>query len=563
MGEYRLSGAVMSHPRRVEQAAALVSRLGADRTDLVTDPEPDGPRSALRTTMRAWSSAPDGSTHRVVLHDDMVPVAGFWARAEAAVSTHPRGALALSAFWNSRNGAAVRLAVLGGHRWVRAVNEYTPCIALVLPVDVGAAYAAFAAEAGDGWPEDVLMYRFLKDAGVATYLAAPSLAEHQDLRSLSGNDFHGVRRSACFVADEEAAANARRGVGESVEYGVVPFFKYGRAMCAVRRGAAWDTTPTEQFLIAAGHHIDEIEASCDAVVAARERRHEAGAVAARGTWLTAYAMGVVLGARGGVAAAEEGVRRALATIAPGGLCDRVAPAVVDELEAGFADVATEGLEAGLRASWRGTAPSRRPARRVVVVGASGFPREPVARAFAQRGYHVTTAASGPREDVGDRAVLVDVSEPVTVVCACSQTGRHMPVGDLYGPDMPLDHPLARFVVSALTNRPIVVGPDPERVLWLLHTDELVERLDAALGSCQHEPGDGVAGTPTTTADLARLVSGSVRPVPVIDSSGTATTATPAVDLRERVRWLAQWIAYESAVSPRVADVPWRPGCPTP
>ena len=45
----------------------------------------------------------------------------------------PHAALALFAFWNSRNGAAVRLGALAGARWVPGAGEYTPVAALLLP----------------------------------------------------------------------------------------------------------------------------------------------------------------------------------------------------------------------------------------------------------------------------------------------------------------------------------------------------------------------------------------------------------------------------------------------
>src|SRR4051794_30188239 len=159
----------MTHPRRLEQATAVAAGVHGG-VSIVVDPEPDGPRSALRTTLKAWSSIPDGATHQLLLQDDIVPSAGMWEQAKAAVRAEPGAALAMLAFWQSRNGGAVRLAALRGARWARPVNEYFPTPALILPADVARAFVGYARAAGDAWPEDQLMYRFLKSEAVPALL---------------------------------------------------------------------------------------------------------------------------------------------------------------------------------------------------------------------------------------------------------------------------------------------------------------------------------------------------------------------------------------------------------
>jgi hypothetical protein len=526
-GPYTLTGVIMTHPQRARPAAELAASLGADRVSVVTDPRPDGPRSAFRTTMAAWSGSPPGATHRLVLHDDMVPAVGFWAAAEEAMDEFPHAALALSAFWNSRNGAAVRLGVLGGHRWVRAVPDYTPCTALILPVETARGYVTYAERAGDAWAEDVLMSRYLAAAGVPAYVAAPSLAEHQELRSLSGNDFHGLRRSPCWTADTWARPASTGGAPP--EFPVVPFFKFGSPWCVVRTPDGWETIPTERYLARAGHRVEDVEARRAKYLADSWTgpASEVELLAARGAWLTGYALGVV---HTGQWPAGELVDRALATIAPGGLCDRLPAHRLAGLERDLADVAADGLAAGLAAD------PPRPVRRggSLTLAGTGFPASQLVGALTDLGHAVTLVAPGTRATIecGDRAVRVH--------------GRALRTGDLFGPGMPAGELLPAYCVQALRRQPIVVADD--RPLRLVHVDDLVAAVVEALA--QPAERDLAPAEPMSALGLAHLVARVVRPVPVLSSApppsdtGTSAEAPLGDELAERVRWLAQWLAYE-------------------
>ncbi|MGW0202245.1 NAD-dependent epimerase/dehydratase family protein [Nonomuraea sp. NPDC003201] len=335
-----LSGAVMAHPQRREAAA----RLAGGVLDVVTDPDPGGRPSAFRTSLLAWSSIPGDSTHHFLLHDDMVLSSTFFQRAERAARAMPHAALALFAFWNSRNGAAVRQGALAGARWVAGAGEYTPVAALLLPKEVAEGYVQWAAGRGDTWPDDVLMGRYLRQAGVPVFVAVPSLAEHEDLASLVDNDFQGVRRSPCFFTDDPLA-----GLGEDAvldDLPVIPFFKRGVAQCAVRvpGSGRWRDLRCEDYL--AGLGID-----AGAMVA------RAGAGAHGELWLTAYTMGVVHRGRepGDVRVVDGGrglgdarvVDEALATMGAGGLCHELSGRELGRLSAELHEVARRGLEAGL------------------------------------------------------------------------------------------------------------------------------------------------------------------------------------------------------------------------
>ncbi|MEU7830416.1 MULTISPECIES: NAD(P)-dependent oxidoreductase [unclassified Nonomuraea] len=407
-GRVKLTGAVMAHPQRREAAI----RLAGGVFDVVTDPDPAGRPSAFRTSLLAWSSIPPDATHHLLLHDDMVLSSTFFERAESAARAMPHAALALFAFWNSRNGAAVRQGALAGARWVPGAGEYTPVAALLLPRQVAGGYVEWARDRGDTWPDDVLMGRYLRQAGVPVFVAVPSLAEHEDLASLVDNDFQGLRRSPCFFADDPQGLfpddpdgfplddpQAGRSSEERVlvELPVIPFFKRGVAQCAVRVPGTgrWRDIRCEDYL--AGRGID-----AESLRAGAATRHWP-------LWLTAYTMGIVHGqtggdgvpddtgdddprgldqadVRGGFRADPRVLDRALATMGPGGLCHELGARELARLAPELHEVARAGLEAGLtdRPGHRPRANADRPV--VALTGAGTFVRDHLAGALADHGY---------------------------------------------------------------------------------------------------------------------------------------------------------------------------------
>ncbi|MEU7739327.1 NAD-dependent epimerase/dehydratase family protein [Nonomuraea sp. NPDC049158] len=407
----------MAHPQRREAAI----RLAGGVFDVVTDPDPAGRPSAFRTSLLAWSSIPSDATHHLLLHDDMVLSSTFFERAESAARAMPHAALALFAFWNSRNGAAVRQGALAGARWVPGVGEYTPVAALLLPRQVAGGYVEWARDRGDTWPDDVLMGRYLRQAGVPVFVAVPSLAEHEDLASLVDNDFQGLRRSPCFFADDPQGffpdgsegwfpddPQADRCSEERVlgELPVIPFFKRGVAQCAVRVPGTgrWRDIRCEDYL--AGRGIDA------------ESLRTRAATQHWPLWLTAYTMGIVHGQAGGDGSPDDNdprgvdrtdpraldqadmradprvLDRALATMGPGGLCHELGARELARLAPELHEVARAGLEAGLadRPGHRPRAFADRPV--VALTGGDTFVRDHLAGALADHGYRTVGPEAG-------------------------------------------------------------------------------------------------------------------------------------------------------------------------
>lgn len=547
----------MTHPRRVESARALVARAPRGALSIVMDPDPSGPPSALRTALVAWSSIAETATHHLVVQDDMILSDTLFDRARQAIEAMPDAALALFCLWDSRNGAAVRLGALAGARWVPAVNEYTPCAALILPKDVAAGYVDYARNCHGTWPEDILMQRYLRSAGVRTFIGVPNLAEHQDLSSLAGNAFRGPRLSACFLPTDPAGEEHSR----LTDFSAVPFFKNGIAQCAVRipgsRPPRWLHLECEQYLGRWGVPVEDLRS--------RLRRAAAGLdpASAWGVWLTSYTLGLVhrvdehdtaVGVTEPRRPDSDVLAHALASVGPGGLCHVLSAREIAQVSDRLARLARRGIEEGLQfaaalRSSGGARPQRiRPRGRVMVVGGNSPLGEYMVRGLSDRGHHVTVVDSAPPDGahpdvhyvVADRSAaekvdpgpadvdaVVDLARLVpegtrnegdtswpgrrTDVPAADQTipmivrfsslddeptGSHacvLRVGTVYGPGCSPHSVIGRMVMEALLGRPITVWSNSAARIYPLHVKDLIDAVSAVLT-------DGPAGRVRTLAN---------------------------------------------------------------
>ncbi len=525
-GRYRFGGSVLTHPARGDAGARVAAQGPPGLLRVVVDPWPDGPPTALRTAIAAWASVPAGHTHHLVLQDDMRLADGIWDRVLDAIEAAPDAALALFANGDSRNGAMVRIGALQGDRWVPAVGEYTPCAALVLPREIALGYARAADDQrADGWPDDILMQRFLRTAGVRCLIAVPNLAEHEDGPSIAGNAFRGPRRSACFLP--VAPPGPPRIMPEPPW--LVPFLKNGVAQCLERAAdGTWLHLETEARLRLRGappaHGLTPEE---------------------HGVWLTAHALGLLsrsapsrpgtpsgpgpavpgpfshpapsatedaagIDAAGMDAAAAEALR----TIGPGGVSQRPgAPLGADDLRR-LADLAVRAVGAGRTGPLRPPAPSR-----AVVLRHDGDSRTAhlpahLAAFLAEDGIAVTFAEDG--------ADLNHID------------------ADLYGPGCGPGEAVGTLVWQALRSRPILLTDDQPALIRPLHVRDVARILAR---------GGGQEPVPAYPLEVfAHAVARAVRPVPVRDlRRGRARAAAPRVvdtELGFRLHHYAQWLAYE-------------------
>ncbi|RJQ75890.1 hypothetical protein D5S19_31185 [Amycolatopsis panacis] len=513
-----LSGSVLTHPSRGEAAIRTAAQAPPGALTVVTDPEPAGPPTAVRTMVAACESIPAGSTHHLVVQDDMLLAPGLFDRARAAIAAMPGAALALFSLWDSRNGGAVRLGALTGVRWVRAVNEYTPCAALILPSAVAAGYVGYVRQRWDTWPEDILMHQYLRATGVPCFVSVPNLAEHDDPPSIAGNAFRGPRRSACYRPADRPGQEDRR----LDALPAVPFFKNGVAQCVVRVPHAdpprWLHLETEPYLSGLGaRHL----------TAPRVRGLDP--VAVQGTWLTAYALGVLTKDANGEV--DRGaVAEALRTIGAGGISNSTPLQVIREVQDQLAEVAERALLTGREAELL----PRRAKPEITLGGAESTLGEHLAQALTDRGHPV---------------IVSTVDERETVVVRHAGGRLRLDTRELYGPGCPPDSVIGKLVWASLRSKPIRITDGTPALLRPRHVWDLAEAVSSAVDG----DGAGGIGSPEISVlELAEIIAQVVRPVPIHDERACPPPTTPVLasprwkaEFRYRLHHFAQWLAYES------------------
>ncbi|UUV29018.1 hypothetical protein NQK81_30140 [Amycolatopsis roodepoortensis] len=538
MTEIRVHGAVMAHPRRRAEAEALARLDPAGATRVVLDPDPDGPPTAARTTRLAWSGVPDDATHFLVLQDDVRLADGFFEHARKAAGRLPGDAIAFYANWNSRNGAAVRMAAAAGADWATGVNEYAPCVALMLPAEIARGYAGYAVRDGDRWPCDVLMFRYLKAVGTPIRIAVPNTVEHSGLPSVAGNDAHGLRRSACFSAVAPAT------VGDVLaEHEVIPFHKHLTSECAVRGDGYWEYLGTERLLRRSGISPQECRTGFE--------RGSDLSEAAWQTWLTAFAMGLST-----VEHSSAVLDQALATIGPGGLCDRLLASEIEAITPSHHDVAVWGFAAGRDRAGRPRRPRRGTGIRIAITGPGGPLAEHLSGLLTELGHDVVDSA---RAAEGTRRVhLGDVADPGDVFRAIVDAGSREHVlrfATPIGPHTSTETLVAHWIELAWTRRPLPV--DPDRVHQFTDVRDMASAIDAVLTGGPVAPVYDIATATLTGNELAKVVCAAVRAVPTEVVTAPSDTRvmklglaaaelgwTATIPAEEAVRAFGKWLAYD-------------------
>ncbi|MEU5403281.1 hypothetical protein ABZ348_28775 [Streptomyces sp. NPDC005963] len=600
----RLSGVVMTHPKRREAAEKLALTAPPGALRVVMDPDPTGTPSVLRTALAAWSSIEEDATHQLVIQDDMMLSENFFERVRLAIKAMPDAALALFALWDSRNGAAVRWGAMTGARWVGAVNEYFPCVAIVLPRPIAEGFVTYGRSRLGAWPDDILMYRYLREHDVPRYVSVPNLAEHEDRGSISGNAFRGPRRSVCFLPSDPVGDEGSRLTGLDM----VPFFKNGVAQCAVRivgpGPRRWLHLECETYLEGRGVPAEVL--------------HQAGGhgsdADSRGTWLTAYAMGLHGSARladlnrpSDCAPDPLVLAESLATIGPGGISHTSSEDRIAERRDALAKAATQGLAAGRekaeeiarRRTRRRPGPSeeatrasavRNPSQRdspgslgtdsptegdpgvkaLGVVGSATPVGEHVLRGLADRGHPVVPVEPAddhsPFDAVIDLRGLRDTEATATIRLGGTHDGGTPPIsytlraGDLYGPGCSRHTLIGRLVWDALRSQSLYVKA-PDDALHPLYVSDLADALSRVLRTPPGQSVLSLAGPPVTVAEVARTVHRAVRPVPIEEASPSAARPVdrnralltdgsrppgwaPRTELARGLHGFAQWLAYE-------------------
>jgi hypothetical protein len=203
----RMSVAIMHHPARSGRLPKLLDSCAALSPRVVTDPDPDGPPSPLRTAKRAWAAIAPGATHHLVLQDDIELMPAFPENLLAAVGQQPTTGITLYVNWHSTpNAYYVRRAAVTGAPWTPLCPSWTPTLGLVLPTEHARALAAHLATIPDDVRhDDVVITDFCRDRSIRVVAAVPHLLDHPGTASLAGNETDGDRHATVFAGDGTTA----------------------------------------------------------------------------------------------------------------------------------------------------------------------------------------------------------------------------------------------------------------------------------------------------------------------------------------------------------------------
>ncbi len=242
--EIRLSVAIMHHPRRSERIPPLVRGCAPLIARVITDPDPDGVPSPLRTAKVAWRSVQEGATHHLVLQDDIVLIPGFALQLNRVIASRPEHGISLYSHWDSpQNSYLIRRAAIAGWSFAPlSRSEWTPTQGFVLP----AALARDLADFLDGIPDEVkdddeMVVRFCREAGIPVLGTVPHLVDHRFDPTIVGHPgrFHATVFLPApvlsadywqFSASAEAALGRRVQPDEKLAYTV----QMHRSRCLLR-----------------------------------------------------------------------------------------------------------------------------------------------------------------------------------------------------------------------------------------------------------------------------------------------------------------------------------------
>ena len=176
-----LSTVVMHHPARAERLPELLDALSGLKPRVVTDPNPDGPPSPLRTAKLAWAAIAPGATHHLVIRDDARPVAGFADLVRHLVSIRPDAGICLYVDCDSpQNAYRSRQAAASAQPFAElSLLECTPTLGLVLPAAAAAGLASHLAALPDYLrDDDEMVTPFRRAIGLDVLGAVPNLLDH-------------------------------------------------------------------------------------------------------------------------------------------------------------------------------------------------------------------------------------------------------------------------------------------------------------------------------------------------------------------------------------------------
>jgi hypothetical protein len=361
MAEIHLSVVVMAHPARARAAERLRDHYPELAVRIVYDPEPDGPRSTLRTARLAWGAVAAGATHHVVLQDDVELCADFPDQLEQAVATMPDRPLFLYTDWGTPCSQLLRMAALRGASWAEAIDPYVPAQALVMPAPVVRQLVGYVDGHPELEPDDAVVLRlFLEAHDLTAYVCVPNLVQHAGLPSLLSHDvMMGARRSMCFGPDTQHPPAWTDAAISGV--GMVPDFVAGRAVCWRRDagdGRGWSATGAYDWLRGRGLTLPRLTADFLDAVTATGALQESRALLSDALifqlWMTGLIYGIAMATwkdldlgSASTAAARPLAARCLSTLVGGGLRELIAVGRIEPVSAELTPLFVHAMQQGL------------------------------------------------------------------------------------------------------------------------------------------------------------------------------------------------------------------------
>jgi hypothetical protein len=330
-----LSVVIMTHPARADRSLLIARKYPKWDLSVVTDPDPDGRRGALRTARVAWRTITPGATHHLVIQDDVDFQPNFFEQVSVAAARHPDKALAFFAEWGCQTASVVRIAALRGASWAEVIDSYIPTQALLLPAEAAREAAEYLATVRDDTSDDGTMHEYLLKAGLPQLVSVPNLVQHLDLPSVSGNARMGPRRATCY--SPALAAGGLRGDTAVTGLTRVPYYSWwaGRGETCIRadaRSILWRIVPTAAML-ADDLRVtsSSLQSACTAGLAEISPGfREAGLVdeaTIRHLWFAAFGLGVAAaGERRSATGDARTAELSLRSFVPGALRNVMSPA---------------------------------------------------------------------------------------------------------------------------------------------------------------------------------------------------------------------------------------------
>jgi len=180
-----LAVVVQHHPKRARLLDTLLPALG--ECDVISDPEPDGPPSPIRTYLACLRAMPPWATHLLIVQDDVFIQSphGFVQKVALKVAERPDSLVALFlAGAPARSARLAQQAHRRGQSWVlMAPNDWTPTVATVWPRVLARRFLAWC----DDHPrlikmgDDSVTGAWTTVENVPVWATVPSLVEHPDV----------------------------------------------------------------------------------------------------------------------------------------------------------------------------------------------------------------------------------------------------------------------------------------------------------------------------------------------------------------------------------------------